>query len=274
MVAEQVRLLAGAGSVPPRVGDRPLAGDRSDHTPPPWLILVPSRVAHLVASYVGERGYFGLDPEAVTVVGLPDLEAEATRDAGVTGAAGAAAPEVYSSPMAVAWALIAAGRLTVPGGDGTLLWLPLAAPFEAAPADNVLRRHREAGAGVTAFAWEYRRGGGEAPPRSDAARLIPTGVMLCNRGTVGTIAEALTVRSLALRRDLILPPGPADLLSRNGDGSGWARGLAYVGVPEIVAAAGNGRIVARGGRPPAFVRTRGEAQQCRIQRGRRQSEVE
>ncbi|NBC28539.1 MAG: hypothetical protein GVY29_00935, partial [Spirochaetes bacterium] len=103
-----------------------------------------------------------------------------------------------------------------------------------------------------------------APDPGDrgAARLVPTGVMLCEREAVERIAESLTVRPLLLRRDLIPSSDSADLDPRRDGHCDYA----YVGVPELVAAVGRwrgrgARILARGGRPPVFVRTRGEARQ-------------
>lgn len=294
-------VISGGGATPLELTAakvRRLAGlrDGADQaaTPPPWLILVPSRIVPLVESYLSERNYFGLYSAGVTVIALPDLAADSATTPGTHDEV-ATPTEMYSSPMAVAWAMIATGRLAVPGDDGTVLWLPLSAPFEELPDQEVYRRHRESGASITALAWEYRRGGDKERPRRDgsgardgsenrdgrenrggsenrgAARLLPTGVMLCDRGAVEDIAESLTVRPSSLRRDLIPPRDSADLDARRG---GYARrgDYAYVGIPELVAADGRGlrgprgRIMARGGRPPMFVRTRGEARQALLHR--------
>jgi len=206
------------------------------HSEGRWTILVPQRVATVLRSALVSAGYFGLQPRQISLVPLPDL---------VTPGGGG----VYSSPGASLWAGLAIGRMLLAGTAPELLWLPLEVPFEEPGLDALRRRARRGQADVVAMAWERPR---LSVPSQGAAghRLVPTGVMLMQRASLPELIEGLSVRYLRLDRDIIFTGPSADQENRQ-EGP-----HAYIGVPELLAAAPRWGIVARKGRAPHFIRTR------------------
>ncbi|MFP4484541.1 MAG: MerR family transcriptional regulator [Spirochaetaceae bacterium] len=227
---------------------------------PEWIIAVPARNSTVVKSYLAEREYFGLPATTVSVLALPDLAPTAAvgppggrQGSRIIADAGPA----YTSPMAALCGSIASGGVNLNLSTGVLLWMPLEAPFEEQPPESVFALHRRLGAEVTALVWE-RPGSPRTSPR-----LVPTGTMLMNAASVMGILKRLRVRRLPLQRNLI-PSGARDVISRGQtadqqrERSAHPAGL-YVGIPEILAAADRGAVVARPGGPLRFVRSRDEA---------------
>lgn len=201
-----------------------------------WTILVPHRSARVLRSALVAADYFGLRARQVSLVPLPDLAPP--------GGEG-----VYSSPGAALWAGLAVGRILLAGVAPELLWLPLETPLEEPNLDALRTRARRGQADIVAMAWERPR---PSVPGDhvDGHRLVPTGVMLVRRASLPELSEGLRVRYLRLDRDIIFSGASADQENRQGGPH------AYIGVPELLAAAPRRGIVARKGRSPQFIRTR------------------